>query len=318
VPSSAIGETDVTTGWQFRVDRGGTFTDIAARRPDGRLSGPADGIVGMARMSQLAGFNGVIGSDMGGTSTDVSHFADEYERVFTTQIAGVRLRAPMPDIHTVAADGGSVLHFDGSRYRVGPDSASADPGPACYGSGGPPAVTDANGMLGRIQPAHSPEMFGPDGDQPLDDAGHDVTPRGPGVATARARARGAAPRPPDRRPHRRPRRVRRTARQRRRRTVARRGRLGAEHPLPRADDRLHAVAAPEGCAVRYGGRRSRRAGANRVQRVDGTVTELAGSDTADVGPGCVLVIETPGGGGYGPPSPDPHQAGEEIDDLRAF
>jgi 5-oxoprolinase (ATP-hydrolysing) len=122
----------------------------------------------MARMSQLAGFDRVIGFDMGGTSTDVSHFAGENERVFTTQIAGVRLRAPMLDIHTVAAGGGSVLHFDGSRYRVGPDSAGADPGPACYRGGGPLTVTDANVMLGRIQPAHFPRAFGPTGDQPLD------------------------------------------------------------------------------------------------------------------------------------------------------
>ena len=123
----------------------------------------------MARMSQLAGFDQVIGFDMGGTSTDVSHYAGEYERVFTTQVAGVRLRAPMLDIHTVAAGGGSVLHFDGSRYRVGPDSAGADPGPACYRRGGPLTVTDANVMLGRIQPAHFPDVFGPGGDQPLDD-----------------------------------------------------------------------------------------------------------------------------------------------------
>jgi 5-oxoprolinase (ATP-hydrolysing) len=105
---------------------------------------------------------------MGGTSTDVSHYAGEYERVFNTQVAGVRLRAPMLDIHTVAAGGGSILRFDGSRYRVGPDSAGADPGPACYRGGGPLAVTDANVMLGRIQPAHFPAVFGPGGDQPLD------------------------------------------------------------------------------------------------------------------------------------------------------
>jgi 5-oxoprolinase (ATP-hydrolysing) len=123
----------------------------------------------MARMSALAGFDHVIGFDMGGTSTDVSHYAGEYERVFNTQVAGVRLRAPMLDIHTVAAGGGSILRFDGSRYRVGPDSAGADPGPACYRGGGPLAVTDANVMLGRIQPAHFPAVFGPGGDQPLDD-----------------------------------------------------------------------------------------------------------------------------------------------------
>ena len=105
---------------------------------------------------------------MGGTSTDVSHYAGAYERVFHTLVAGVRLRAPMLDIHTVAAGGGSILHFDGSRYRVGPDSAGADPGPACYRGGGPLTVTDANVMLGRIQPAYFPAVFGSDGDQPID------------------------------------------------------------------------------------------------------------------------------------------------------
>ncbi|MFD5845307.1 hydantoinase B/oxoprolinase family protein [Streptomyces chartreusis] len=154
----------------FMQSNGGLAEAGQFRGKDAILSGPAGGIVGMARMSQLAGFDRVIGFDMGGTSTDVSHFAGDYERVFTTQIAGVRLRAPMLDIHTVAAGGGSVLHFDGSRYRVGPDSAGADPGPACYRGGGPLAVTDANVMLGRIQPAHFPQVFGPDGDQPLDDA----------------------------------------------------------------------------------------------------------------------------------------------------
>ncbi|WP_149828046.1 hydantoinase B/oxoprolinase family protein [Streptomyces tailanensis] len=154
----------------FMQSNGGLAEAGQFRGKDAILSGPAGGIVGMARMSQLAGFDRVIGFDMGGTSTDVSHFAGEYERVFTTQIAGVRLRAPMLDIHTVAAGGGSVLHFDGSRYRVGPDSAGASPGPACYRGGGPLTVTDANIMLGRIQPAHFPSVFGPDGDRPLDDA----------------------------------------------------------------------------------------------------------------------------------------------------
>lgn len=154
----------------FMQSNGGLAEASQFRGKDAILSGPAGGIVGMARMSQLAGFDRVIGFDMGGTSTDVSHFAGAYERVFTTQIAGVRLRAPMLDIHTVAAGGGSVLHFDGSRYRVGPDSAGADPGPASYRGGGPLAVTDANLMLGRIQPAHFPQVFGPEGDQPLDDA----------------------------------------------------------------------------------------------------------------------------------------------------
>ncbi|MEV4450531.1 hydantoinase B/oxoprolinase family protein [Streptomyces mirabilis] len=153
----------------FMQSNGGLAEAGQFRGKDAILSGPAGGIVGMARMSQLAGFDRVIGFDMGGTSTDVSHFAGEYERVFTTRIAGVRLRAPMLDIHTVAAGGGSVLHFDGSRYRVGPDSAGADPGPACYRGGGPLTVTDANVALGRIQATHFPKVFGPDGDQPLDD-----------------------------------------------------------------------------------------------------------------------------------------------------
>ncbi|WP_435810237.1 hydantoinase B/oxoprolinase family protein [Streptomyces seoulensis] len=152
----------------FMQSNGGLTEAGQFRGKDAVLSGPAGGIVGMARMSELAGHRRVIGFDMGGTSTDVSHFAGEYERVFTTRIAGVRLRAPMLDIHTVAAGGGSVLHFDGSRYRVGPDSAGADPGPACYRAGGPLTVTDANVMLGRVQPARFPAVFGPGGDQPLD------------------------------------------------------------------------------------------------------------------------------------------------------
>ncbi|GAB2993970.1 hydantoinase B/oxoprolinase family protein [Amycolatopsis acidiphila] len=152
----------------FMQSNGGLAESRHFRGKDAILSGPAGGIVGMVRMSALAGFDHVIGFDMGGTSTDVSHYAGEYERVFTAQVAGVRLRAPMLDIHTVAAGGGSILHFDGSRYRVGPDSAGASPGPACYRGGGPLTVTDANVMLGRIQPEHFPAVFGPDGDQPLD------------------------------------------------------------------------------------------------------------------------------------------------------
>jgi len=152
----------------FMQSNGGLAEAGHFRGKDAILSGPAGGIVGMVRMSALAGFDHAIGFDMGGTSTDVSHYAGAYERVFTTQVAGIRLRAPMLDIHTVAAGGGSILHFDGSRYRVGPDSAGAEPGPACYRGGGPLTVTDANVMLGRIQAAHFPAVFGPDGDQPLD------------------------------------------------------------------------------------------------------------------------------------------------------
>jgi 5-oxoprolinase (ATP-hydrolysing) len=152
----------------FMQSNGGLAEAGHFRGKDAILSGPAGGIVGMARMSQLAGFDKVIGFDMGGTSTDVSHFAGGYERVFHTQVAGVRLRAPMLAIHTVAAGGGSILAFDGSRYRVGPDSAGASPGPACYRGGGPLTVTDANVMLGRIQPDHFPRVFGENGDEPLD------------------------------------------------------------------------------------------------------------------------------------------------------
>jgi 5-oxoprolinase (ATP-hydrolysing) len=147
----------------------GGLTD--ARRFQGKdsiLSGPAGGIVGVVRTAQAAGFDRIIGFDMGGTSTDVSHYAGEFERAFETQVAGVRMRAPMMSIHTVAAGGGSILHFDGARYRVGPESAAANPGPACYRRGGPLAVTDANVMLGKIQPAFFPAVFGARGDLPLD------------------------------------------------------------------------------------------------------------------------------------------------------
>ena len=152
----------------FMQSNGG-LTD--ARRFQGKdaiLSGPAGGIVGAVRTSAAAGFERIIGFDMGGTSTDVSHYAGEFEREFETRVAGVRMRAPMMSIHTVAAGGGSILQFDGSRYRVGPDSAGANPGPACYRRGGPLTVTDANVMLGKIQPAYFPKVFGPNGDEALD------------------------------------------------------------------------------------------------------------------------------------------------------
>ncbi|MFC8277304.1 hydantoinase B/oxoprolinase family protein [Streptomyces sp. NPDC057271] len=153
----------------FMQSNGGLREAAHFRGKDAVLSGPAGGVVGMARTAGQAGFDRVIGFDMGGTSTDVSHYAGEFERELGTQVAGVRMRAPMMNIHTVAAGGGSVLHYDGQRYRVGPDSAGAVPGPACYRRGGPLTVTDANVMLGRVQPAHFPAVFGPDGDQPLDD-----------------------------------------------------------------------------------------------------------------------------------------------------
>ncbi|MCM2393444.1 hydantoinase B/oxoprolinase family protein [Streptomyces albipurpureus] len=152
----------------FMQSNGGLREAAHFRGKDAVLSGPAGGVVGMARTAEQAGFSRVIGFDMGGTSTDVSHYAGEFERELGTQVAGVRMRAPMMSIHTVAAGGGSILHFDGRRYRVGPDSAGAAPGPACYRRGGPLTVTDANVMLGRVQPTHFPAVFGPHGDQPLD------------------------------------------------------------------------------------------------------------------------------------------------------
>jgi 5-oxoprolinase (ATP-hydrolysing) len=152
----------------FMQSNGG-LTD--ARRFQGKdsiLSGPAGGIVGAVRTSLAAGCDKIIGFDMGGTSTDVSHYAGEFERAFETQVAGVRMRAPMMSIHTVAAGGGSILHFDGARYRVGPDSAGANPGPASYRRNGPLTVTDCNVMLGKIQPGFFPAVFGAGGNEPLD------------------------------------------------------------------------------------------------------------------------------------------------------
>ena len=154
----------------FMQSHGGLTEAASFQGKDAILSGPAGGIVGAARTAARAGFGQVIGFDMGGTSTDVALYAGAFERAFETVVAGVRLRAPMMAINTVAAGGGSVLAFDGARTRVGPDSAGADPGPACYRRGGPLTVTDANVCVGKIQPAHFPAIFGPDGDAPLDAA----------------------------------------------------------------------------------------------------------------------------------------------------
>jgi 5-oxoprolinase (ATP-hydrolysing) len=152
----------------FMQSSGGLTEAHHFQGKDAILSGPAGGIVGMVRTAVAGGHDKVIGFDMGGTSTDVSHYAGEFERAFETLVAGVRMRAPMMSIHTVAAGGGSILQFDGARLRVGPESAGANPGPASYRRGGPLAVTDANVMLGKIQPAHFPKVFGPRGDEPLD------------------------------------------------------------------------------------------------------------------------------------------------------
>jgi 5-oxoprolinase (ATP-hydrolysing) len=147
----------------------GGLTDAALfQGKDAILSGPAGGIVGMVKTAEAAGYDRIIGFDMGGTSTDVSHYAGTYERTNETMVAGVRVRAPMLEIHTVAAGGGSICHYDGTRFRVGPDSAGAVPGPACYRRGGPLTVTDCNVVLGKIRPQRFPHVFGPEGDQPID------------------------------------------------------------------------------------------------------------------------------------------------------
>ena len=153
----------------FMQSSGGLTAAGSFRGKDAILSGPAGGVVGMAETARAAGFDRVIGFDMGGTSTDVAHFAGDYERSSDAVVAGVRLRAPMLSIHTVAAGGGSICRFDGARLRVGPESAGAVPGPVAYRRGGPPTVTDCNVMLGKLKAGFFPAVFGPDGDQPLDE-----------------------------------------------------------------------------------------------------------------------------------------------------
>ncbi len=152
----------------FMQSNGGLIDARLFQGKDAILSGPAGGVVGMVKTAAVAGATKLIGFDMGGTSTDVAHYDGEYERSFETEVAGVRMRAPMMHIHTVAAGGGSLLHFDGARFRVGPESAGANPGPACYRRGGPLAVTDCNVMLGKIQPNYFPKVFGPEANQSLD------------------------------------------------------------------------------------------------------------------------------------------------------
>ena len=181
----------------FMQSSGGLAEAGGFQGKDAILSGPAGGIVGMVRTAELglanpdnSGALRVIGFDMGGTSTDVSHYAGEFERAFETQVAGVRVRAPMMAIHTVAAGGGSILGFDGARFRVGPHSAGANPGPASYRRGGPLTVTDANIAVGKIQPAFFPKVFGPAGDEALD--GDVVRARFAALAAEVERATGAA------------------------------------------------------------------------------------------------------------------------------
>ncbi|WP_120716476.1 hydantoinase B/oxoprolinase family protein [Tsuneonella amylolytica] len=164
--AAAIGDSDPL----FMQSNGGLAAGSALRGKDAILSGPAGGIVGMAETAMAAGYERTIGFDMGGTSTDVSLFAGRYERDSENRVAGVRIRAPMLRIHTVAAGGGSICRFDGARFLAGPESAGAQPGPACYRQGGPLTVTDCNLLLGKLQPEFFPAVFGPDGDRPLDRA----------------------------------------------------------------------------------------------------------------------------------------------------
>lgn len=152
----------------FMQSNGGLTDANLFQGKDSILSGPAGGVVGMVKTAQEAGYDKLIGFDMGGTSTDVCHYAGEYERSFETEVAGVRMRAPMMDIHTVAAGGGSILFFRDGRYQVGPESAGANPGPACYRRGGPLTVTDCNVVLGKLNPDHFPSVFGPKANEPLD------------------------------------------------------------------------------------------------------------------------------------------------------
>jgi 5-oxoprolinase (ATP-hydrolysing) len=157
-----------TVNLQMMQSNGGLTGANLFQGKDAILSGPAGGIVGAVKTAEQAGFDKVITFDMGGTSTDVAHYDNAYERVFETLVAGVRIHAPMLLIHTVAAGGGSLCQFDGARFRVGPESAGANPGPACYRRGGPLAVTDCNVMLGKLQPDFFPSVFGPDQNEKLD------------------------------------------------------------------------------------------------------------------------------------------------------
>jgi 5-oxoprolinase (ATP-hydrolysing) len=166
--ADAIGSQNEPGKLLFMQSSGGLTDSKKFRGRDAILSGPAGGIIGATHTAKIAGFNKIIGFDMGGTSTDVSHFAGQYEKAYETEVAGIRMRVPMMYIHTVAAGGGSILAYDGNRFRVGPGSAGANPGPVCYRRGGQLAVTDINVCLGKIQPKYFPKIFGPDQDEQLD------------------------------------------------------------------------------------------------------------------------------------------------------
>jgi 5-oxoprolinase (ATP-hydrolysing) len=166
--AEVAGDLGAGTRLMFMQSSGGLTAADLFQGKDAILSGPAGGVVAAVETAREAGLGRIIGFDMGGTSTDVSHYDGEYERAFETEVAGVRMRAPMMRIHTVAAGGGSLLKFDQGRYRVGPESAGADPGPVCYRRGGPLAVTDANVMVGKLRPEYFPAIFGPRQDERLD------------------------------------------------------------------------------------------------------------------------------------------------------
>ncbi len=184
-----------TGALMFMQSSGGLTDAHLFRGKDAILSGPAGGVVGMVKSAEALGFDRLIGFDMGGTSTDVCHYAGEFERSFETEVAGVRMRAPMMSIHTVAAGGGSILGFSEGRLQVGPESAGADPGPACYRRGGPLTVTDCNLLLGKIRPEHFPHVFGPDANEPLD--AEIVRRKFESMARRIARETGEAPRSPE-------------------------------------------------------------------------------------------------------------------------
>ncbi|MEL6998520.1 MAG: hydantoinase B/oxoprolinase family protein [Pseudomonadota bacterium] len=183
------------TRLMFMQSNGGLTDATLFQGKDAILSGPAGGVVGMVKTGALAGHDKLIGFDMGGTSTDVCHYAGQYERSFETEVAGVRMRAPMMNIHTVAAGGGSILFFRDGRFQVGPDSAGANPGPACYRRGGPLTVTDCNVMLGKLNPGHFPAVFGPNADQPMDEL--IVRKKFEALASEIAAATGEPERPPE-------------------------------------------------------------------------------------------------------------------------
>ena len=179
----------------FMQSNGGLTDARLFQGKDAILSGPAGGVVGMVKTGELAGYDRLIGFDMGGTSTDVCHYAGQFERSFETEVAGVRVRAPMMNIHTVAAGGGSILSYRDGRFQVGPESAGANPGPACYRRGGPLTVTDCNVLLGKLQPQHFPAVFGPNANEPLDVGA--VRTKFDALAAEIAEATGEDPRSPE-------------------------------------------------------------------------------------------------------------------------